>query len=129
MTSRRTRYSGGFTLVEVLIALGIFMLAVTGLVAALDSALRTALDVRKRQECRAELESRVAYCMALPPQQGTPRVIDAQANHGVKVVETLEPWQAKDAKGNDIPGLGKLTIRVTCGDQNDSAEMIIRTTP
>lgn len=127
MTSKRAIRSGGFTLVEVLIALGIFMLAVTGLVAALDSALRTALDVRKRQECRAELESRVAYCMALPPQLGTPRVIDAGANRGVKVEESLEPWQVKDAKGNDVPGLGKLTVKVTCGDQNDSAEMIVRT--
>jgi type II secretory pathway component PulJ len=126
-TSRHSIRHEGFTLVEVLIALGIFMLAVTGLVAALDSALRTALDVRKRQECRAELESRVAYCMALPPPLGTPRVIESQNNHGVKVEESVVPWQVKDAKGNDVPNLGKLTVKVTCGDQNDSAEMIIRT--
>lgn len=70
--------SCGFTLFEVLIALAVFMLAVTGLAIALNTALGVALEVRQRSACRAELESRLAYCQAIPPAVGSTRVSNSQ---------------------------------------------------
>ena len=116
---------GGFTLFEVLIALAVFMLAVTGLAIALNTALQATLEVRQRSFCRAELESRLAFCQANPPPVGTPRILEASQNHGVKVEESLVPWPAKNAKGLDVQGLKKLVIKTRSGNQTDSAEILL----
>jgi prepilin-type N-terminal cleavage/methylation domain-containing protein len=115
----------GFTLFEVLIALAVFMLAVTGLAIALDTALQAALEVRQRSFCRSELESRLAYCQANPPPEGSPRVLEAARNHGVRVEESLTPFTARNAAGAEISGLKKLTITTKSGTQTDQAEILI----
>lgn len=115
----------GFTLFEVLIALAVFMLAVTGLAIALNTALQAILEVRQRSFCRAELESRLAFCQANPPPVGTPRILEASQNHGVKVEESLVPWPVKNAKGLDIQGLKKLVIKTRSGNQTDGAEILL----
>lgn len=115
----------GFTLFEVLIALAVFMLAVAGLAAALDTALQAALDVRERNQFRSMLESRLAYCQADPPQAGSPRVIEADKNHGVRIEESVEPYRAKNAQGSELAGLTKLTIKIRTGTRSDSAEILI----
>ena len=116
----------GFTLFEVLIALAVFMLAVTGLAIALDTALQAALEVRQRSFCRSELESRLAYCQANPPPEGSPRVLEAARNHGVRVEESLTPFPARDAAGTEISGLKKLTITTKSGTQTDQAEILLK---
>jgi len=131
MTSDRNHRKGeegftqGFTLFEVLIALAVFMLAVTGLAIALNTALQAALEVRQRSFCRAELESRLAFCQAVPPPVGSTRVLDASKNHGVKVEESLVPWPMKNGRGLEIAGLKKLTIKTTSGNQTDQAEILL----
>lgn len=115
----------GFTLFEVLIALAVFMLAVTGLAIALDTALQAALEVRQRSFCRSELESRLAYCQANPPPEGSPRVLEAARNRGVRVEESLTPYPARNAAGAEISGLKKLTITTKSGTQTDRAEILI----
>jgi len=117
--------SEGFTLFEVLIALAVFMMAVTGLAIALNTALQVALEVRQRSACRSELESRVAYCQAFPPPLGNSRILDSSKNHGVKVEETLVPYEAKNGKGIAVMGLKKLTIKTTSGSQTDSAVILL----
>ena len=124
MRSKQLRCAG-FTLFEVLIALAVFMLAVTGLALALDTALRAALEVRQCSFCRAELESRLAFCQANPPQPGTPRILEAAQNHGVRVEETLAPWSAKNRSGVDVVGIQKLTIITKSGSQSDRAEILL----
>jgi len=115
----------GFTLFEVLIALAVFMLAVTGLAIALNTALQAALEVRQRSFCRAELESRLAFCQAVPPPVGSTRVLEASKNHGVKVEESLIPWPLKNGQGLEVVGLKKLTIKTTSGNQTDRAEILL----
>jgi Prokaryotic N-terminal methylation motif len=117
--------SSAFTLFEVLIALAVFMMAVTGLAIALNTALGVALEVRQRSACRAELESRLAYCQAIPPAVGSTRVLEASKNHGVKVEETLVPYAAKNRKGLAVEGLKKLTIKTTSGTQVDTAVILL----
>ena len=116
---------GGFTLFEVLIALAVFMLAVAGLAIALNTALQATLEVRQRSFCRTELESRLAFCQANPPPVGTPRILEASQNHGIKVEESLVPWPVKNAKGLDVQGLKKLVIKTRSGNQTDSAEILL----
>jgi len=115
----------GFTLFEVLIALAVFMLAVTGLAVALDTALQAALEVRQRSFCRSELESRLAYCQANPPPLGASRILEASRNHGVRVEESLAPYGAKNGKGLEVTGLKKLTITTKSGTQSDRAEILL----
>lgn len=118
-------FTRGFTLFEVLIALAVFMLAVTGLAIALNTALQAALEVRQRSFCRAELESRLAFCQAVPPPVGSTRVLEASKNHGVKVEESLIPWPLKNGQGLEVTGLKKLTIKTTSGNQKDQAEILL----
>ena len=122
--SRRNRSTAGFTLFEVLIALAVFMLAVTGIAIAIDTALQATLDIRQRSLSRSLLESRLAYCLADPPV-GQKRVIEASKNHGVRIEEVMEPYAAKNAQGIAVNGLKKLTITAKTGTQTDSASVLL----
>lgn len=125
LKKRAEYFNQGFTLFEVLIALAVFMLAVTGLAIALNTALQATLEVRQRSFCRAELESRLAFCQAVPPPVGGTRVLGASQNHGVKVEETLVPYPVKNGQGIEVTGLKKLTIKTTSGNQTDKAEILL----
>ena len=125
LKKRTGGFTQGFTLFEVLIALAVFMLAVTGLAIALNTGLQAALEVRQRSFCRAELESRLAFCQAVPPPVGSTRVLESSKIHGVKVEESLIPWPLKNGKGLEVTGLKKLTIKTTSGNQKDQAEILL----
>lgn len=125
MTRNSTLKQEGFTLFEVLIALAVFMLAVTGLAVALDTALQAALQVRQRSLCRSELESRLAYCLANPPLEGSPRILEPGRNRGIRVEESLAAYPARNSAGAEIIGLKKLTIITKAGNESDRAEIFI----
>ncbi len=99
----------GFTLFEVLIALGVFAIAVTGLAIGLQSAVEAALSARQRALARLVIESRLAAAMTDPPLNGK-RTIDARANNGVSVEESFEQIELKDTNGQIIPGMWKLQV-------------------
>jgi hypothetical protein len=122
--SCRNRSTAGFTLFEVLIALAVFMLAVTGIAIAIDTALQATLDIRQRSLFRSLLESRLAYCLADPPV-GQKRIIEASKNHGVHIEEVMEPYAAKNAQGIAVNGLKKLTITAKTRTQADSASVLL----
>lgn len=56
----------GFTLIEVLVALGMFVLAVGGLALALDRAFAASNLLRQEDEIRQQLASLVDQAMILP---------------------------------------------------------------
>ncbi len=116
-----------FTLFEVLIALGVFAMAVTGLAVALDSAVGAAVEARERALARVVLESRLAAAMSDPPTNGK-RVVEARDNHGIRVEESLDPFEAKTTNGTLITGLWKLKISADFGSARngrESAEILI----
>jgi len=121
---KTTRRQKGFTLLEVLLALGVFALAAVGLVVAIDTALRAALAVRERSMARRELESRIACCLADPPEQAK-RVLTPDQNHGVRVEETVVPWPMKAGDGREVTGMKKLTIITGSGDSAEKAEILL----
>jgi type II secretion system protein I len=99
----------GFTLFEVLMALGVFAVAVTGLALALQSAVDAALNARARMLARTIIESRLAAAMADPPMNGR-REIDPRSNSGISVLETFEQTEIRNADGTILPGMWKLVV-------------------
>jgi type II secretion system protein I len=124
MTKNLKVKKAGFTLLEVLLALGVFALAAVGLVVAIDTALQAALTVRERSMARRELESRLAYCLADPPGPAK-RVLTPEQNHGVRVEETLVSWPMKDATGKEVAGMKKLSILTGAGALAEKAEILL----
>ncbi len=120
MTSR------GFTLFEVLVALGVFAIAVTGLAIGLQSAVEAALSARQRALARFVIESRLAAAMTDPPLDGK-RTIDWSTNNGISVVETFEQVELQDTNGQIIPGMWKLHVAAEFGRERakEQAEILV----
>lgn len=118
---RRRSFSTGFTLFEVLVALGVFAIAVTGLAIALDSAVMSAFEARERALARMMLESRLAASLSDPPLNGK-RVIEARTNNGVRIEETMEQFQPKTTNGAIVNGLWKLKITADRGGGDKTKE-------
>ena len=106
---RKYRNAGGFTLFEVLIALGVFAIAVTGLALALQAAVDAALTARQRALARIKIESLLSAAMTDPPLDGR-REIDARTNNGIGVVETFEQEKIQTTNGTDLPSMWKLKV-------------------
>ena len=115
------RPRGAFTLFEVLVALGVFAIAVTGLAIALDSAVVAAFEARERALARMVLESRLSAVLSDPPLGGS-RVIEARDNNGVRVEETMEKFEAKTTNGVPVTGLWKLRVIADWGRRDKSKE-------
>ena len=116
----------GFTLFEVLIALGVFAIAVTGLVIGLQSTLDAALTARQRALARFVIESRLAAAMTDPPLDGK-RAIEGRTNNGVSVLETFEQVELQDTNGQIIPGMWKLQVTAEFGRDRakEQAEILV----
>lgn len=116
----------GFTLFEVLVALGVFAIAVTGLAIGLQSTVEAALGARERALARFMIESRLAAAMTDPPLDGR-REIDGRTNNGISVVETFEQVELTDANGQIIPGMWKLqvTAELGRGGSKERAEILV----
>lgn len=102
----------GFTLLEVLIALGMFVLAVGGLALALDRAFSASIILRRDGEIRQQIESLIDQAMILPidrMQQGIESEPDAL---GVKYATTAEPVEDLVNKEQEtLGGIWKITVR------------------
>lgn len=110
-----------FTLFEVLVALGVFAIAVTGLAIALDSALMAGFEARERALARIVLESRLSTVMSDPPLTGS-RTIDARDNNGVRIDEVMERFEAKTTNGTPVTGLWKVRITADWGRRDKGKE-------
>lgn len=115
-----------FTLFEVLIALGVFAVAVTGLALALQSAVDAALNARARMLARTVIESRLASAMANPALDGR-REIDGRTNNGIHVIETFEQAEIRDTNNAILPGMWRLkvTAEPSQGGIKEMAEILV----
>jgi len=105
--------------------MGVFALAFGGLALALDSSIGAGVEARNVARMRRELESRIAFCMAVPPDPGTRRVIEAKDNRGVRVEEMFEPYLVKTAEGIELQDLWNLTIKVEADGLQAEAETVV----
>ncbi|MFM8683979.1 MAG: prepilin-type N-terminal cleavage/methylation domain-containing protein [Chthoniobacterales bacterium] len=115
--------SRGFTLLEVLIALGMFMLAVTGLALALDRAFSASILLRRDDEIRQQVESLVDQSMVLPIdtlQQGMESGPDALGVKYSTVAEPVEDLVNKDEE--TLGGIWKITVRAAWEEGSQEQE-------
>lgn len=102
----------GFTLLEVLIALGMFVLAVGGLALALDRAFSASIILRRDGEIRQQIESLIDQAMILPIdrlQQGIESEPDALGVKYSTIAEPVEDLVNKDQE--TLGGIWKITVR------------------
>ena len=107
-----------------MIALGVFAIAVVGLITAMNTAIDAALEVRQRAMIRSELESQLALRLGFPLQVAR-LVLEAKDNHGIRVEETLDPYPVKNKDGIAIQTIKKLTITATLDKQSETATILV----
>ena len=123
----------GFTLLEVLIALGMFVLAVGGLALALDRAFSASIILRRDDEIRQQIESLIDQAMVLPIdrlQQGIESGPDALGAKYSSVAEPVEDLVNKDQE--TLGGIWKITVRAAWeegGQEQEWKEELLRYQP
>jgi len=101
----------GFTLLEVLIALAMFVLAVGGLSVAMDRIFSANIVLRRDTEVRQQIESIIDEAMTLPIEtleQGRETEPDAM---GAKYFTRAEVAEMANAKDEPLERLWWITVR------------------
>ncbi len=114
---------GGFTLLEVLVALGMFTLAVGGLALALDRAFGASNMMRRDADIRQQLESLVDQAMVMPIeelQQGQESGPDALGVEYFMGAELTEDFRNMDDE--ELDGLWRVTVRARWLEQGEKQE-------
>lgn len=115
--------SQGFTLLEVLVAIGMFTLAVGGLALALDRAFAASNMMRRDADVRQQLESLVDQAMVMPIQeleQGQESGPDALGVEYFMGAELTEDFRNMDDQILD--GLWLVTVRARWKEQGERQE-------
>lgn len=97
-----------FTLFEVLVALGIFALAVMGLMMALDSALSAAREIRISSLVRSQIANKLALLEGGPIKR-LERVSNT-ASPPVKYTESVQPEQVIGRTKEILNGFWKVRV-------------------
>ncbi|MEI7864426.1 MAG: prepilin-type N-terminal cleavage/methylation domain-containing protein [Chthoniobacterales bacterium] len=111
---------GGFTLLEVLVALAMFVLAVGGLALALDRSFAASNALRRNDEIRQQIESLLDQAMLLPIeelQSGRETEPDAL---GVKYTSSAEP--VEDLRNKDdqpLVGIWRVMVKAVWKEQGE----------
>jgi Tfp pilus assembly protein PilV len=95
ITRRPNRQPRGFLLLEVLLALGVFMMAVTGFTIALHRTSDLATATQRQLRITRLLESALIKAMSMPVlEEGTTSENVAEmANEGMEIETTIEPME------------------------------------
>ena len=103
--------SAGFTLIEVLTAMFMFVMAVGGLALALDRIFEANVIIRRDTEIRQQLESLLDEAMVLPIEtmvEGRETELDAM---GARYFLTAEPADILNRDEEELGGLWWITAR------------------
>ena len=120
----------GFTLLEVLIALGMFVMAVGGLALALDRAFSASLAMRRDGEIRQQIESLIDQALVTPIetlQQGLESGPDALGVRYTMIAEPVEDLVNREQV--TLGGIWKVTVRAKwkeSGAEQDWKEEFLR---
>lgn len=110
----------GFTLLEVLVALGMFVLAVGGLAFALDGAFAASNYLRREVEIRQQIESLLDEAMALPVaalEQGREAGPDVLGVRYAIIAEPTIEFRNKDDE--ELAGLWRITVTADWTEQGE----------
>lgn len=123
----------GFTLIEVLVALAMFVLAVGGLALALDRAFAASNLLRQEGEIRQQVASLVDQAMVLPIEKllaGFETKADALGVIYATSAESVEDLYNKDDE--PLGGLWRITVRAVweeSGEEQEWREEFLRYQP
>lgn len=113
---------GGFTLLEMLMAMFMFVLAVGGLAMAMDKIFAANVLMRRDGEIRQQLESLLDEAMALPIdtlQAGRETGPDAM---GAKYLVGAEPADVRNGEDEELAGLWWVTARAEWTEGREKQE-------
>lgn len=96
----------GFTLLEVLVALGIFSMGVLGLMLALQATVQGASAVQRENEIRAQLESRLARLSVGPLQE----FAEAEEFEGTAYAEEVTREEVTDSEAVVLNGFWRVRV-------------------
>lgn len=123
----------GFTLIEVLVAMGMFVLAVGGLALALDRAFAASNLLRQEDEIRQQLASLVDQAMILPIDRLVEGLETGPDALGVTYRTAAEPVEdLVNRREETLGGLWRVIVRATWeqgGDEQEWREEFLRYQP
>ncbi len=99
----------GFTLLEVLVALGIFAMGVLGLMLALQATVQGASSVQRENEIRGQLESRLARLSVGPLQE----FAEGDEFEGTAYAEEVTQEEVTDAEATVLTGFWRVRVEAT----------------
>lgn len=111
-----------FTLLEMLVALAMFTMAVGGLAIALDRIFGANILIRRDAGVRQQIESLVDEAMALPVElleQGRETEPDAL---GAKYSVRAERAELRNGRDEELPGLWWVTVRAEWTEGREKQE-------
>lgn len=120
-TCRSFEGKEGFFLLEAIVALGIFSIAILGLSAAVGHILDAERELRLLQRTRIELESQLATVAASRLQPGS--VILESPIPGVELVRLIEILEPQNDEGDKLKFLYKITV--TAKRKGDATQQLL----
>jgi type II secretory pathway component PulJ len=120
---RCTRGQRGFLLLESLLAVAIFGLAVLVLAQCVDNCLRAQMQMQDDDRARRALENRMNEI-----ENGAVQVADKKteelkgAFEGMKITQSRQPLKWKNEKDEDIPNLFEVTLLLEWESRGSHAE-------
>ena len=107
---KRSSLSSGFALLDVVLAVAIFAISVTGLLGLLQRINETSTAFAKDRMIQNRLVSLLTETRRLEPSAMTTEVYDAQLDMTFRTY--AEPWQIDNGEGSDLADLYQLTAEV-----------------
>ncbi len=117
------RQAGGFMLLEIVIAVGIFAFAVVGLATAMNRLIDVELVSREELRVRMELDSKLAEARLAEVREGTTDL--GEDASGLRYRLDIAPLELRNADDELLEGLFLLKVSAIKGDEVlQSAEII-----
>ncbi len=113
--------SAGFVLMEVLLAVAIFSVAVVALANALEGGLRGITRMQREDDVRRGLQSRLAILRVLPAQPM--REVEKPDANGVAYTREIEQLQLQNADGQQLDGMFLLKVKAEWGNGGPASTM------
>lgn len=106
-----SRQKKGFILLEVMVAVAIFMIAIVGIMYSIDAMIDTVTEIRMDRHIRFQLETYVRTLRSTTLLEGTP--VLEPSNDGVTYLATIEKSLFSNQYGAAITGLWHIKITAT----------------
>ena len=105
------KHNAAFTLVETMVALGVFVIAVGGSISAIEAISTTIVDLRMDVRARQNIENHIAELRGLRPLTSEPLNPNAGGDKDITLKDEVDP--IVDAEAGIAQTSGILRVRIT----------------